>query len=206
VERFEGFPAAALTFYAGLAEDNSKAYFDAHRETYETAVREPLELLGIELARELGPAKVFRPHRDVRFSRDKSPYKLNAAIVFPETGTYLSLGADGLFVGGGVYEPGRERLARIRAAIADDRHGPALVEIVADLEREGLAFSPPALRTAPRGFPRDHPRIELLRRTSFTAHAHLAPGPWLHGREALTRARRVWAASGDLRDWLKRHG
>jgi len=205
VERFEGFPVEALTFYAGLAEDNSKAYFDAHRETYETAVREPLELLGIELARELAPAKVFRPHRDVRFARDKSPYKLNAAIVFPEAGTYLSLGADGLLAGAGVHEPGREQLARIRGAIADDRHGPALAEIVAGLEREGLAFSPPALRTAPRGFPRDHPRIELLRRTSFTAHARMAPGPWLHRREALSRARRAWDASADLRLWLARH-
>jgi len=206
VERFEGFPAAALAFYAGLAEDNSKRYFDAHRETYEAAVREPLEFLGVELAREMGPAKVFRPHRDVRFARDKSPYKLNAAIAFPEAGTYLSLGADGLFVGAGVHEPGREQLARLRAAIADDRHGPALAEIVAALARDGLAFTPPALRTAPRGYPRDHPRVELLRRRSFTAHAHFPPAPWLHGREALERARGVWDATADLRDWLARHG
>ncbi len=206
MERFEGFPAEALAFYAGLARDNSKGYFDQHRESYETAVREPLELLGSELAREMGPAKVFRPHRDVRFSRDKSPYKLNAALVFPEAGTYLSLSADGLFVGAGVYEPGREQLARLRAAIVDERHGPRLAEIVARLERDGLDFSPPALRTAPRGYPRDHPRIELLRRRSFTAHAHFAPAPWLHEREALDRARGVWDAAAGLREWLARHG
>ncbi len=70
---FSGFPPEAIAFFEGLAADNSTAFFDAHRETYETCVREPLEELLHELYPQYGAAKVFRPNRDVRIATDKSP-------------------------------------------------------------------------------------------------------------------------------------
>ncbi len=110
MDRFSGFPPDALAFYAGLAADNSKTYFDAHREVYESCVREPLELLLVELAPEFGTGKVFRPHRDVRFSKDKSPYKLAASAVLSRDGAactahYVELSAAGLRLGGGMWSP-----------------------------------------------------------------------------------------------------
>jgi len=199
---FAGFPSEALAFYAGLAADNSKAYFDAHRETYEAAVREPLELLLAELSPEFGTGKVFRPYRDVRFSRDKSPYKLAAAAVLggsPRT-HYVEISAAGLRTGAGMWEPDRGQLERIRRAIDDERHGPELARIAAK-----LPLHEPELKTAPRGFARDHPRIDLLRRKRFAVLRAHAPAPWLHDRRACDRVVADWRSAGPLLDWLDRH-
>src|SRR3712207_6801925 len=105
---FEGFPAEALRFYEGLEADNSKPYWQEHRDVYEQAVREPMEELILELYREFGAGKVFRPYRDVRFSKDKSPYKTACgALLTPDGATrgghYVELSARGLTVGGGVW-------------------------------------------------------------------------------------------------------
>ena len=205
---FTGFPPEALTFYEGLERDNSKAYFDAHRELYESGVREPLELLVAELSREFGAGKVFRPYRDVRFSKDKSPYKLQAAAVLrPDDATcssyYLGLSSGGLHVGGGTWEPDRGQLERARRAIADDASGQQLEELIAGLEG-GLTFTQPDLKTAPRGFPRDHPRIDLLRRKRVAALVRLAPEPWLHTPEAKERVAQAWRGLGPLHAWLER--
>ena len=71
---FAGFPDEGLVFYEGLEADNSRTYWLEHRDRYESAVRAPLLALVEELAPEFGTPKVFRPYRDVRFSKDKTPY------------------------------------------------------------------------------------------------------------------------------------
>lgn len=81
---FTGFGPDLAAFYRGLAADNSKAYWAAHKADYDTQVRGPLELLLGELADEFGEAKVFRPNRDIRFSADKSPYKTSQAPISDE--------------------------------------------------------------------------------------------------------------------------
>ena len=102
--RFQGFGKGACRFYEELAEDNSRDWFAANRARYEAEVRAPLEYLLDDLADEFGEGKVFRPNRDVRFSKDKSPYKTNAAAVI-EGGSghalYMQISADGLMIGGG---------------------------------------------------------------------------------------------------------
>jgi uncharacterized protein (TIGR02453 family) len=206
---FTGFPPEALTFYAGLERDNSKAYFDAHRDQYEEAVREPLELLVADLSREFGTGKVFRPYRDVRFSKDKSPYKLQAAAVLRPDGAtcssyYVGLSSTGLHLGGGMWEPDRGQLERARRAIADDKTGPQLERLIAELDG-GLTFVEPDLKTAPRGFDRDHPRIELLRRKRFAALTRHQPEPWLHTPAAAERIASTWRALTPLHAWLERH-
>ena len=207
---FSGFPLEAIAFYEGLAADNSKAYFDAHRDTYETCVREPLEELVAELAPRYGGAKVFRPHRDTRFSKDKSPYKLAAAAIARPGdasvgGTYVELSAAGLRVGGGAVHLEREQLAKARWAIDEDVHGRALEAAFADAQAAGLSLFDPELKTAPRGWPKDHPRIDLLRRKAFVAVATHEPGPWLATREAMVSVSAAWEAVAPLNAWLDRH-
>jgi uncharacterized protein (TIGR02453 family) len=207
---FAGFPPEALTFYEGLTADNTKAYWDANRETYEDAVREPMEELIAELAPEFGAAKVFRPYRDVRFSKDKSPYKTAQGALFREDGhdgssRYVQVDAGGLWAGGGRYHPDTTQLGRIRRAIAD-QPGAELERIRAELEHAGLEYMKPELKTAPRGYPRDHPRIDLLRCKSHAALVRLDAGPWLHEAAAKDRVAEIFRTVTPLVEWLERHG
>jgi uncharacterized protein (TIGR02453 family) len=208
---FAGFPPEALTFYEGLAADNSKAYWQAHREVYEDAIREPMEELIEALAPEFGAAKVFRPYRDVRFSKDKSPYKTAQGALFRQDGfegssRYVQIDAEGLWCGGGRYHPDTTVLKRIRRAI-DDQPGAELERIRADLESAGLEYTTrDSLRTAPRGYPRDHPRIDLLRCRSHAALIRLKAGPWLHKPAAKERITVVFRTVTPLVEWLERHG
>lgn len=208
---FSGFPPEALEFYAGLEADNAKPYWEEHREIYEGSVRDPMEELIAELHDEFGAGKVFRPYRDVRFAKDKSPYKTHCgALLSPGRarlmGYYVELSAGGLRLGVGVYQPDAGALGRVRRAIDDERSGRALVRIAADLERGGMPLLAPELKTAPRGYPRDHPRIDLLRRKRFAALATPGSGPWLHRREVLDRVRATWRLGRPLHDWLEANG
>jgi len=205
-EHFEGWPPTALEWFDGLAADNSKTWFHGHRSTYDADVRGPLELLLDELRGEFGDAVISRPNRDTRFSKDKTPYKSQIYGRIPrDDGAvhYVSLRGDGLFVGGGVYLPERERLARLRAAIADDRTGPELQRIVAELAVDGIELmTDGALKTAPKGYPRDHPRVELLRLPHLAAGRLHPPAPWLHTRAALDRVVDGWRALDPLLAWV----
>src|SRR3954454_5258560 len=119
---FAGFPVEALDFFDGLAQDNSKAYWEAHKQEYERAVAGPLRNLAESLAPEFGEAKIFRPYRDVRFRTDKRPYQEYAALATHGTETgllYLRLETEGLMLAGGWYQPDTETLNRFRTAISD---------------------------------------------------------------------------------------
>src|SRR5579862_8806923 len=113
---FQGWPTEAIDFYDGLEEDNSKAYWHAHKESYESSVRAPMDELLTELAPEFGEGRVFRPNRDTRFSADKSPYKTSIAATLAGGG-YVQLSAAGLGVGNGLYRPASDQLERYRQAI-----------------------------------------------------------------------------------------
>ena len=205
--RFTGFGPGLVGFYRGLHAENSREYFHAHRDTYETDVRTPLELLAGELASEFGEPKVFRPNRDLRFTPDKRPYKEQASLVVdatergqPSAGAlYVQVSADGLLVAGGWYLPTREQLAAFRRAVDDGEPGDELDQLLDELAGTGLELrTGGSLRTAPRGWPRDHPRIELLRLRALTLGVTHPPRAWLHTRECLTRIRSHWR---DLGRW-----
>jgi uncharacterized protein (TIGR02453 family) len=203
--RFGGFPERALIFYEGLAADNSKPYWTDHKAVYEECVRAPMLALLAELEPEFGPGKLFRPYRDVRFSKDKTPYKTNAAVTVGDgrgAGHYLSLSADGLFVGGGYYHTEPDQVARLRRAVADDVQGPALERVLAGSRKAGFEPHGERLTRLPTGYSADHPRADLLRYKSLTLHRQWEPEPWLHTREALTRIRKAWRALRPLQDWL----
>jgi uncharacterized protein (TIGR02453 family) len=209
---FDGFPAGAFDWFRGLEADNSKQYFSAHRESYEAAVRGALQAMLEELANELGGSvKMFRQHRDVRFSRDKSPYKTRTYGVIAERpggrpALYAQLSSEGLFAGTGYYMLAADQLARFRDGVLHDGSGPELERAVHSLEAAGVEVFGEALRTAPRGYPREHPRIELLRYKSLIAGRRSHPGPDGIGRAvALEHARRTWQACEPLNSWLERN-
>ena len=205
---FDGFPEAALDFYDDLEIDNSKFFWEQHKEIYRTAVAEPMTALAEELADEFGTAKLFRPYRDVRFFKDKSPYKTHQGAfvaVAPATGYYIQIGAPGVRVGAGFYEAGPARLAELRKAIDHDRHGPELERIVRKLLKAGWEIGGDRLQTAPRGYDVDHPRIELLRHKSLFAGRDYGFDDVIHTSALVDRVRQDWRETNTLVDWLVRH-
>jgi uncharacterized protein (TIGR02453 family) len=204
---FSGFGRGAGTFFTDLAANNSRDWWLANKSRYEDEIRRPLEELLQDLSAEFGEAKVFRPNRDTRFSTDKSPYKTNAAAVTSEGGgatLYLSLSVEGLHVGGGAYHLARDQLARYRAAVADDRLGDELVTI-ADALRAAKAdvTSRGQLKTAPRGFSADHPRIDLLRQDGLIGIWAHPPRAWLHTKQAADKVAEGWRRLEPLNAWLR---
>jgi uncharacterized protein (TIGR02453 family) len=209
---FTGFPRATFRWFAGLEADNSRAWFAAHRAIYDDAVRGALEAMLEELADELGGrVHLFRQHRDVRFSADKSPYKTTTyGLVVDRPASlaalYAQLSATGLFAGTGYHVLAADQLARFRDAVADDASGPALERAVAAARAAGLETFGEALKTAPRGHPRDHPRVALLRHRSLVAGRRLDAGDGGIARPAaLDHARSTWAACEALNAWLDEH-
>src|SRR5690242_8164823 len=169
---FSGFGADAFAWYEGLERDNSKAYFTRTRDTFETAVRGELEALFDELSGEFGgTTRLFRQHRDIRFSPDKSPYKTRTygVLAGAPSAFYAELSARGLYAGSGYHVLMRDQLERFRAAVDDEAEGRALLAAVEAVEDAGLEIAGASLKTAPRGYPREHPRIGLLRRKALFA-------------------------------------
>jgi uncharacterized protein (TIGR02453 family) len=198
---FKGWPVEAVEFYEGLEADNSKTYWQGHKAEYEQLVKAPMEELLAELEADFGAGRVFRPYRDTRFSKDKTPYKLSCAAHLP--GGYVSFSADGLFVGSGLYMPDPAQLARFRAAVADDRSGPELASIVATLRKHAYEVGAhDVLKTAPKGYAQDHPRIELLRNKGLVMSKSWPVGPWLGTKRAKDRVVTTLRAAQPLNAWV----
>jgi uncharacterized protein (TIGR02453 family) len=172
---FRGWSVEAIEFFEEIEIENTKAYWTTHKDLYQAKVLGPMVALLAELAPEFGQGRVFRPYRDTRFSTDKSPYKTNIAA-HNEAG-YISLSSGALGVGTGLYMPSSDQLARLRTAIAQDRSGQELVRLVTALRKKHLQVTAhEILKSAPRGYSIDHPRIELLRYKGVTKS-----GRWAHG-------------------------
>lgn len=202
---FTGIPTAALDFYDDLEADNSKAFWSAHKQVYDEAVRAPLEALSAELEKEFGPAKLFRPYRDVRFSKDKTPYKTHQGVWFGESSVYLHVSAAGLFVAAGYWQMSSGQIDRLRRAVADDVAGPTLERTLAAVRGKDMTIGGQQLTRVPHGYPKDHPRAELLRYKSLTGSRELGFPDWLASRRAKTQIVKVWRALGPLVGWLDTH-
>ena len=207
---FEGFGAGAVGWFEGLERDNSREYFKATRASYDDQVRRPFELMLADLAGEFGgDVHVFRQHRDTRFSPDKSPYKTRTYGLLHAAGEgnalYAEVSARGLYAASGYWRMGGDQLERYRDAVLDDDAGEALQEGIDAVEAAGLELAPPALKTAPRGMPRDHARVALLRYKDLIAGRRLEPGPALATRRALDHVAATWRAARPLTAWLDEH-
>ncbi|MGI9076738.1 MAG: DUF2461 domain-containing protein [Gemmatimonadaceae bacterium] len=199
---FIGFRPQAIAFFRKLARNNRKDWFEAHRDEYEREVKRPLAELVEEVDARLATLapeivgdprrSIFRLHRDIRFSKDKSPYKTHAACWFYHrdaghgVGSGASHGGAGFYFhmepgrticGGGIWMPPRPALNKIRDAIAEDHEEfervlrkPAFRRRFGDLDDEAM------LTRMPRGFAPDHPAEKWLRYQSFTLGRSLSSG------------------------------
>jgi uncharacterized protein (TIGR02453 family) len=211
VSEFGGFPVAALDFYDDLEVDNTKSYWAKHRATYDNDIKAPMTALVTALAPEFAldakTYKVFRPYRDVRFAKDKTPYKTHQGAfvaVVPHTGWYVQVSAAGVRTGAGFYSSEGAQLAAYRTAVAEERRGTELEAILAAVAAEGHEISGEQLKTAPRGYDRDHPRIDLLRRKQLFAGRTIGFEPVVHTPELLELVRDDWRATRPLVEWLSR--
>jgi uncharacterized protein (TIGR02453 family) len=146
---FSGWPEEALDFYDGLAADNTKTYWTANKAVYTDKILAPMTELTEELAPEFGEPKIFRPYRDIRFSKDKTPYKTHIGA---RVGSgYVQLSAEGLAAGDGMYGMAPDQLDRYRQAVAGDHTGGELEEIIAAVEKHDIGVSGrDVLKSAPR--------------------------------------------------------
>lgn len=202
---FAGFPVAALDFYDDLEVDNTRAYWEKHKDVYTESVKAPMAALCAALAPEFGEAKVFRPYRDVRFAKDKTPFKTHQGAFVPAgpaTGWYVEVSARGVRTGAGFYEASSPRLASIRAAIDDDLRGPELERLLAGLAADGWDVAGERLKTTPRGYSADHPRIGLLRHKSMTVGRSHGFEPVVHTPELLDVVRDDWRALRPFVEWV----
>ncbi len=206
---FRGWPDAALDFYAGLEADNSKDYWLAHRDAYESGVKEPFLALSEIIQREFGPLRLFRPYRDTRFSKDKTPYKTGAAAVTESQGGasyYVQLSALGLYAGSGYYHLGADQLQRFRDAVADNRTGPKLATAIGALRKQRYEVaSRESLKRAPRGFDPEHPRVDLLRMKGVHVGRTFGSPRWIHTAAAAARIVSAWRDAAPVNRWLDRH-
>lgn len=212
---FPGFRPVALAFLRQLQAHNTRPWFEAHRDAYEQEIRAPMALLVEEIDARLGAAapeltgspkrNIYRIHRDTRFSKDKAPYKTNAACWWGHrdaarrgedgahagAGLYFELNPAGSYVAGGTWMPARHTLAAVRDAIVDDQDGFEATMATPAFRRTWKRLDEEAMLTRlPRGFAAGHPAERWLRYQSFTATAPLTR------RDVLSR---------DLPDLLMRH-
>lgn len=204
---FDGFGPDVLAFYAQLEDDNSREFWTSHRQVYDDQVAAPLKELAAWLEPRFGAVKLFRPHRDVRFSKDKSPYKTEAgmAVSTMSMGLYAALNADGLFVAGGLWEASTDQARRLRAATADDRTGPPLTRVVNELRAAGWSVDGARLQRVPKPWDETHPRADLLHLKTLTGSRLNDPGSWLYTVEAAARLAEQWQSLGELSHWLDKH-
>ncbi|HEV2886993.1 MAG TPA: DUF2461 domain-containing protein [Jatrophihabitans sp.] len=202
---FEGIAFAALDFYEDLEADNSKSFWTAHRHIYDEQVKAPLQELAAELGPEFGTAKFFRPFRDVRFAKDKTPYKTHQGVYFPESRRYLQVSAAGLYASGGYYEMASDQVSRFRRAVTEDLPGQFLLQAIKLAEKSRLVVRGEQLSRIPAGFPKDHPRQELLRHKSIWATREFGCPDWLQTPRAKTEVVKAWRAMQPLIDWLDKN-
>jgi len=205
---FTGFPAESIRFYEGLIADNTRTYWLANKPVFERAVKAPMLALLDELA-DYGPFHLFRPNKDVRFSKDKTPYKDHIAAYGESqggAGYYVQYSATGMVAGSGYYHMAPDQLDRFRDALDRDVVGAEIASITEDLRSKGLDFAAiSALKTAPRGYPRDHPRIDLLRLKGLAGARSWKTAKWMQTKAVVDRVRETWEATAPMNEWLDAH-
>ena len=205
--KFAGWPKDGFTFFEQLETNNTRAWFLENKHTYESGIRAPLERFLASAETEFGHSHVFRPNRDTRFSKDKSPYKTNIGAVIERGGCvfYVHLDRDGLMAATGYYMMASDQIARYREATADDSTGPKLEAILQALSAKKLDLGDPALKRVPPPFEKEHPRAELLKYKSVTVRRAFGLPSWLSTAKAADRIFEVWRLAAPLNEWLQAH-
>jgi uncharacterized protein (TIGR02453 family) len=226
--RFERFPDASGRFFGELRLHNDRGWFEAHREEYERGWREPMAALLGEVRDRLtrvypgiplSEPKIFRIHRDVRFSKDKSPYKTHLGGFVAVAGrgggggspdvpaaVYFHVGFEETFSGAGLYAMAPDVLAGYRTALLDGRRGAELGRIVSALRKKGFSLvAHEATKRVPPGIDPEHPRAELLKLKGLAATAPPIDGRLLTRRRLVDRLVKDATAAAPLVRWLLRN-
>jgi uncharacterized protein (TIGR02453 family) len=223
--QFSGFPAEALQFLANLAANNNKPWFDEYKPDYEKYVLAPARdfvlALGAEL-QVLSPGvgadprvnkSIFRIYRDVRFSKDKTPYKTNLALWFPaieggekfnKPGYYFSLEADSLMLGVGIYGFAKPMLKAYRDAVVDPELGPELAKIAAQTLAKGYGIGEKTYKRTPRGYDPDHEYADLLLYSGLTGGFQTEIPAELHSGELVDYCFEKYVDLAPLVHWIEK--
>jgi uncharacterized protein (TIGR02453 family) len=205
---FTGFSPEAFDFYDRLEAHNDREFWTANKAEYERLVRRPMEALCAELA-DYGRFHLYRPYNDMRFAKGRPPYKTHQGAYTQGPGGgghYVQVSADGLMAASGYYAMAKDQLDRFRDAVDDPDLGAEIAGLTDGLVASGYEIGAhETLKTAPRGFPKDHPRVELLRRKGLMAWRSWPPARWMHGREAVRRVQGVFSDVAPMAQWLDRH-
>ncbi|MGL4306809.1 MAG: DUF2461 domain-containing protein [Mycobacteriaceae bacterium] len=205
----QGIPRDAVAFYQELLLNNNKTWWDANKDRYRRSVREPIELIAETLAEEFdADVRLFRPHRDVRFSADKTPYKTQQAVLLSlgeGLGWYFAVDATGLRTGAGFMGGSGARVNSFRQAVDDEKSGAALVALMKRFNSGDVIVQGDQLKTVPRGFPIDHPRIDLLRYKSIQVICDHGTPQWLSSPDVVEQIRNDWQSFSDFVQWLAKY-
>lgn len=207
---FPGFSAWVFEWFAGLERDNSREYFRATRERYEVEVRGALTLMLQELTGTFGGSvRVFRQQNDMRFS-PAVPYKTRTYGVLDFTTPvkprlYADISAHGLYSGTGYHRLAPDQLSRYRSAVFDDQVGARLAATLITARDSGLELITDSLTAVPRGYPRDHPRAELLKARSLLAGRLRTGATGISRHDAIEQVAGAWRAAAALTSWLGEH-
>lgn len=221
--RFDGFADAQGKFFRALAKNNEREWFQAHKAEFDEGWNVPMKILLAEVREgidkiyrhsDLDEPKVFRIFRDIRFSKDKSPYKTHIGGYIPTKRTgksatdlpialYLHIGATEKFGAAGHYRMQPESLERFRAAVADDKRGEELEKILGGLAKKGfVADSHDRLKRVPKGYDPAHPRAEMLKRKGLTVSFPEMPKGILATRELIRWLIDRSKTTAPLVEWL----
>lgn len=193
---FNGFNPEIVSFFSELKANNTREWFDEHRDFYEQHIKNASKAFVMEMQERFSksglpyyadPKKsLFRINRDTRFSANKDPYKTNLGIYFPYTiaesmkkpvnslGIYFHIEPGMCFIAGGIHMPEPDILKALRAKVAEDYD--LLLEIAASKGIKSefeTVFSGERLKRAPQGYPQDHPAVELLKLKEFTMFSNI---------------------------------
>jgi uncharacterized protein (TIGR02453 family) len=204
VPAFAGFPRGAVQFLRDLEADNDRDWFKANRARYDEQIVAPARALAEDLA-DLGRPHLFRPWNDTRF-HPGPPIKEHVGLAIGYEGAggfYVELSLDGLLVAAGLHNPAPDQVERLRRAVDDGRSAARLSNAIEAAQAAGLELGEPDLVRAPRGYPADHPRLDLLRRRRLVVARRHPLARWIHGPEAGERIRAQLDAAVPLVRWLR---
>ena len=206
-QTFQGWPPEAIEFLRELEADNDRDWFKANRARYDEHLLAPMRALGEDLSPSFGAVHVYRPWNDTRFHH-RPPIKEHIGMTLGAEGAvafYVELSLDGVFVGAGMYRPAPDQVDRFRRAVDDGRKAAGLKRAIKRARSGGLAPNEPELVRAPRGYPADHPRLDLLRCKRLFVSRRDEVGAWVHRPDAGRHVHDAFASAQPLVRWLREH-
>ena len=228
MSQFNGFSDTGLQFLADLRANNNREWFDEHKQVYKEEIVEPALDFIVDLGGRLrsiytdlnfdtrtnGAGSLMRIYRDIRFSKDKTPYRTNVGIVFwqgegkkmERPGFYLHIDAEDAWMGGGWYIFTKAVLESYREAVADETGGAALAATLAQLKAQGYEIWGDRYKRVPQGYPQDHPRAELLMYKGIFAKGQDISRTDLTSPALVDRCYDICAGVVSLQEWLGRIG